>query len=72
MVVGITSVSVLKNMYNILTELKKNIEIFFFKQVKRAAECWNGVLKNVNSLLVWRKKELVAGIIKVQSLTPFT
>lgn len=61
MVVDITSVSVLENMYNILTELKENIETwgFFPKQVKRASGRWNGVLKNAYPLWTWGKKELV-------------
>jgi len=39
-------------MYTILTELKKDRENggFSLKQLKRAAELWNGVLKNTYSL----------------------
>ena len=59
-------------MYNILTELKKNREIwaFFSKQVERASGHWNGVLKNAYSLWAWRKKELVSKVNQRQKLSP--
>lgn len=52
MVVDITSVSVLENMYNILTEWK-TLEGFFSKQVTRAVEHWCDILKGAHSLCIY-------------------
>lgn len=46
MVVDITSVTVLKNMYNILTGLgKKNLVIPIFKAGKKGSKLWDNILK---------------------------
>lgn len=62
MVVDITSVSVLENMYNILTELKKNIVIPLFFQSRYRGQQSIGVVSSKITYSSWaqRRKKLLS------------